>query len=119
MCAGIVLVFQAIYLGADWHWTGARHQAILPLHIFNILNAAIFLEFTQVCACRNYMRPLILGGLTLLFAANAALSILTLNSVPLTITLIIALVGAAALVPWDWRWQEEASQLLRRLRWRR
>jgi hypothetical protein len=29
-CAGIVLVFQVIYLTADWSWIGPRHEAILP-----------------------------------------------------------------------------------------
>jgi PAS domain S-box-containing protein len=104
-CAGIVLVFQAIYLAADWSWTGKRYEAILLLHIFNILSAAIFLKLTHIRAYRDRIPQFVLGGWTLIFATTAALSILTLNRAPLTITLTITMVGVAALVPWDWRWQ--------------
>src|ERR1700736_3166525 len=70
-CTGIVLAFQLIYLAADWSWTGAKHEAILPLHLFNILNAAIFLRLTHIRAYRERMPQFILGGWTLIFATTA------------------------------------------------
>ena len=100
-CAGIVLGFEAIYLAADW--TESRREAILLLHMFNILNAVVFLGLTHLRAYRDRIPQLILVGCTLLFAATAALSILTLNREPLTITVTIMMVGVAALMPWDWR----------------
>src|SRR6202030_209179 len=54
-CTGIVLVFQAIYLAADWSWVRVHDDAILPLHIFNILNAAIFLRLTHIRTYRDHM----------------------------------------------------------------
>jgi PAS domain S-box-containing protein len=103
--ASISLVFQAIYMAADWGSGEARSEAILPLHLFNLLVSAAFLRITYVRALRKWMPQVILGGCTLLFAATAALSILTLNRAPLTCTLMITMVGSAALVPWNWRWQ--------------
>jgi PAS domain S-box-containing protein len=103
--ACIVLMFQAIYLAADWGWSAARHEAILPLHFFNFLTALIFLALTYLRAYQKRMPQVILGGCTLLFAATTALSILSLDCAPLTITVTLTMMGAAALMPWDWRWQ--------------
>src|SRR5271154_5515710 len=64
-CTGIVLVFQAIYLSADWR-IGASHATIMALHLLNILNAAIFLGLTYIRSNRDRMPQFILGGLTLL-----------------------------------------------------
>src|ERR1700722_8935839 len=91
-CAGIVLGFQAIYLATDWSRPESSHEAILLLHIFNILNAVIFLGLTHLRSYRHRIPELILGGCTLLFAATTALSILTLNREPLTITMTIMMV---------------------------
>jgi PAS domain-containing protein len=103
--ASISLVFQSIYLAADWRTSEAHSEAILPLHLFNLLVSAAFLRITYVHALRKWMPQVILSGCTLLFAATAALSILTSNRAPLTCTLMITMVGSAALVPWNWRWQ--------------
>ena len=42
----IVLVFQVVYLAADWLWSGAPHAAILPWHLFNIVISLMFLGIT-------------------------------------------------------------------------
>jgi PAS domain-containing protein len=101
----IVLVFQSIYLAADWGRSEARHEAILPLHILNIIAAVIFFGLMHLRASRGRMPQLVLGGCALLFATTTALAILTLNCAPLTVTLTITMMAAAGLVPWNWRWQ--------------
>jgi len=101
----IVLVFQTIYVLADWRWNDARHAEILPLHVVNILTSLLFLGLTYSRRCREHMAQIILGGCTLLFATTAVLAILTLNDALLTFTVTITMVGAAALLPWNWRWQ--------------
>jgi PAS domain S-box-containing protein len=103
--AVISLICQATYIAVDWRWAEARYEAVVALHVFNLLTAAIFLGLTYVRAFRERMPQFILGGCTLLFAATAALAILTLNGASLTMTVTIAMVGVAALVPWNWRWQ--------------
>jgi len=105
VCAGLVVFFQMLYLAADCRWGGARLGAILPLHIFNILTAIIFLALTHLRVCRDRIYQIILVSSALIFAATAGLSILTLNGIPLTMAVTITMVAAAALVPWDWRWQ--------------
>ena len=100
-----MLIFQAAYLLMDWCWADTASTAILPLHLFNLLIASIFLSLTYLPAFPERMPHCVLGGCTLIFAATAALSILTLNRAPLTLSVTITMVGAAALVPWDWRWQ--------------
>src|ERR1700691_5866047 len=101
----IVLAFQFLYLAVDWKWSNAPTAAILPPHLLNILSPAIFLRLTYLPVFRRRMELFIVVGCAVLFAATAATSIVTANSGPLTFTVIITLVGAAALVPWDWRWQ--------------
>ncbi|MBF6559592.1 MAG: PAS domain S-box protein [Candidatus Binataceae bacterium] len=103
--AVIVLAFQVLYLAADWKWSNAPSAAYLPPHLFSILTAAIFLRLTYLPVFRRRMELFILAGCALLFAATTVASVVTANSAPLTLTVILTLVGAAALVPWDWRWQ--------------
>jgi len=103
--ACIVLMFQAAYLVADQGRSEAHPEAILTLHIFNLLTALIFLGMAHSRAYADRIPRLIFGFCGLLFASTTALSILTGNGAPLTITLIITMMGVAALVPWDWRWQ--------------
>jgi PAS domain S-box-containing protein len=103
--AGIALLFQMIYLAADWSGGAPHGKSIVYLHLFNLLVAAVFLGITYLHAYREWFPQIILGGCTSLFVATAALSVLTLNRSPLTFTLTITMVSAAALVPWNWRWQ--------------
>ena len=101
----IVLAFQFLYLAVDWKWTNASSAAYLPPHLISILSTAIFLRLTYLPVFRRRMELFIVAGCAVLFAATAATSVVTANSAPLTMTVIITLVGAAALVPWNWRWQ--------------
>jgi PAS domain S-box-containing protein len=103
--AGIALLFQMIYLAADWSGGAPRSKAIVYLHLFNLLVALAFLGITYLHAYQEWIPQLIVGGCTSLFVATGALSILTLNRAPLIFTLTITIVSAAALVPWNWRWQ--------------
>jgi two-component system, sensor histidine kinase and response regulator len=103
--AGISLAFQAIYLAANWASAESKSEAIIPLHLFNIVTSLVFLGLTYLPAYRRRLRQFVLGACTLSFATTVAISILTQNGAPLTITLTITMVGAAALVPWDSRWQ--------------
>jgi PAS domain S-box-containing protein len=101
----IVLAFQVVYLAADWQWSGAAHEAILPWHLFNIVISLIFLGITYSPGYQRHMAQVILVSCALLFWSSAALAIIALNSDLLTFTLTITMVGAAAMVPWNWRWQ--------------
>ncbi|MGA2411343.1 MAG: response regulator, partial [Candidatus Binataceae bacterium] len=65
----------------------------------------IFLGVTYVPACRDRLPQFILGGCTMIFAATTALAVITSGRAPLTMTVIVTLVAAGALVPWNWRWQ--------------
>ena len=101
----IVLAFQVVYLAADWLWSGVPHEAILPWHLFNIVISLMFLGITYSPGYQRHMEQMILVSCTLLFWSSAALAIIALNSDLLTFTLTITMVGAAAMVPWNWRWQ--------------
>ncbi|HEX3409433.1 MAG TPA: PAS domain S-box protein, partial [Candidatus Binataceae bacterium] len=103
--AGIVLVFQLLYLGADWSWIDERHAWVLPLHAFNLVTALLFFGLTYLRKARERVEQVIFGGCTLNFAATTALSLLTGNHEALTFALTMTLMGTAALVPWNWRWQ--------------
>lgn len=103
--AGIVLAFQAICLTVEWRSDEAGNAAILPLHFLIIMTALLFLGLTYLRGYQHRMPSAIIGGCSLLFAATAALSILELNDAPLAFTITITMIGAAALVPWNWRWQ--------------
>jgi PAS domain S-box-containing protein len=101
----IVLLFQMFYLAADWRWSAAPHDAILPLHLFNIVVSLVFLGVTYMAAYQPRMAQAILVSCSLLFAGTAALAIVNQNSTLLIFTVTITMMGVAALVPWNWRWQ--------------
>lgn len=97
--AGIVVFSQMLYLMQDWRRSGARLGTILSLHIFNILIALTFVGLTHLRAYHDRLPQLIFTGCMLIFAGTAALSILTLNCAPLTITVVMMMIAAVALVP--------------------
>src|ERR1700722_3499025 len=101
----IVLLFQVSYLAADSQWSAAPHDAVLPLHLFNIAVSLVFLGATYMAAYQHRMAQVILVSCSLLFAGTAALAIVNQNSTLLTFTVTITMIGSAALVPWNWRWQ--------------
>ena len=103
--ACIVLAFQALYMMADLRWGKARSAAISPLHALNFLTSLTFLRLTFLPNYRNRFPQLIVGGCALIFAGTTALSIITTNRAPLTMSVTISLVALAALIPWNWRWQ--------------
>ncbi len=107
--AVIVVVFQLLFLTADLAWHEANRATIASLRLSNVLVALILLRLTQLKAYRNHLPELIVGSCALVFAASAAISIVTMDPAPLMLTVTITIIGAAALVPWDWRWQAALS----------
>ena len=103
--AGIMLFVQILYLTVDWRLAAGFRTAVLPLHLMNVLDAGLFWVVLGTTIGKIRWRPITLLAVLGMFVFTAALAIATGNCEPLVLMMVTALVGAAALMPWDGRWQ--------------
>ena len=96
----VLTVIQILYLASDWRSFDDFRTAVLPLHLLNVLNAASCAMALYSRSGRPHWRQLALITFLNLFVITAALAITTGSAEPLILTVVLAIVGGAALVPW-------------------
>jgi len=103
--AAVLTVIQFLYLAVDWRSLAGLRTAVLPLHLLSVLNAAICAVALSTSVGKPYWRQLALVTFLNLFAIVAALAIIAGSVEQLILTVALAIVGGAALVPWEEPWQ--------------
>ncbi len=103
--AAILAVIQILYLAADWRALAGFRNAIFPLHLMSIANAGICAVALRTRVGRPHWRQFALIGFFNLFAITGMLAITTGSAEPVFLTVSIAIVSGAALVPWGKPWQ--------------
>ncbi|MGH7907676.1 MAG: PAS domain-containing protein, partial [Candidatus Binataceae bacterium] len=83
----------------------------LPFELFNIAAAAICLALTWTLWFRHHWRITAFLLCSILVVSGAWISLITGKSEPLLMMVILLLVGAGSLIPWDQRWQAALSLL--------
>jgi hypothetical protein len=98
-------LIQILDLAVDWRSLAGFRTAALPLHLLGILNAGFCAVALRTTIGKPLWRQLALVTFLNLFVIMAALAITMGTAEPLILTVAFAMLGGAALVPWEESWQ--------------
>jgi PAS domain S-box-containing protein len=99
--AGLMLVFEL----ADLFLIRPAHPRNLAPHLVNVVAPALFLCATGTSWFERHWRALSIALCVTVLASTTAISQIAGTAEPLFLTIVLVIVAAAALVPWDHRWQ--------------
>ena len=105
----IMMVYWSLYLWADWRMLAGFHTLVLPLHLFIFVNAAVFWAAADARIGTTTRSVIFLGTCVGALMATLGLAIATGAGDFLVLTLVLALTGSGAVVPWGGRWQAVLS----------
>jgi len=103
--AAVLTLIQVLYLAVDWRSLAGLRSMVLPLHLLSVLNAVMCAVALHSRSGRAHWRQLSLATFINLFVITAALAITADSAEALILTVALAMVGGAALVPWEEPWQ--------------
>ena len=103
--AAVLTLIQILDLAVDWRSLAGFRTAALPLHLLGILNAGFCAVALRTTIGKPLWRQLALVTFLNLFVIMAALAITMGTAEPLILTVAFAMLGGAALVPWEESWQ--------------
>jgi signal transduction histidine kinase/CheY-like chemotaxis protein/HPt (histidine-containing phosphotransfer) domain-containing protein len=101
----LIVLFQTAYLFLDMRLPVGVSMATLPLHLTNIATGAIGFFMAMTPFGRRHWRMLTLWAVTVVLFSTTALSVISGRNEPFYLSVILMVTGAAALLPWESRWQ--------------
>ncbi len=101
----LIVLFQTAYLFLDLNLPPGISLATLPLHLTNIATGAIGFFIALTPMGRRHWRMLTLWGVTVVLLSSTALSVISGRNEPFYLSVVLMVAGAAALLPWESRWQ--------------
>ena len=101
----LIVLFQTAYLFLDLNLPAGLSIATLPLHLTNIATGAIGFFMALTPLGRRHWRVLTLWAVTVVLFSTTALSVISGRNEPFYLSVVLMVTGAAALLPWESRWQ--------------
>jgi signal transduction histidine kinase/DNA-binding response OmpR family regulator len=101
----LVALFQTAYMLLDLNLSPALFRAALPLHLAIVVTAAIGFVATLSSTGRRHWRALAFWMITVVLFSTTALSVVSGRPEPFYLAVVLMVTGAAALLPWESRWQ--------------
>jgi signal transduction histidine kinase/CheY-like chemotaxis protein len=101
----LIVLFQTAYLFLDMRLPVGVSVATLPLHLTNIATGAIGFFMALTPMGRKHWRVLTLWAVTVVLFSTTALSVIAARNEPFYLSVVLMVTGAAALLPWESRWQ--------------
>jgi signal transduction histidine kinase/CheY-like chemotaxis protein len=107
--AVLIVLFQAAYLFLDMALPAGVSMATLPLHLVNIATGAIGFFMALTPMGRRHWRAMTLWAVTVVLFSSTALSVISGRNEPFYLQVVLMVTGAAALLPWESRWQSSLN----------
>ncbi len=101
----LIVLFQTAYLFLDLNLPPGVNVATLPLHLANIATGVIGFFMVLTPMGRRHWRALTLWAVTVILFSTTALSVISGRNEPFYLSVVLMVTGAAALLPWESRWQ--------------
>jgi two-component system, sensor histidine kinase and response regulator len=101
----LIVLFQTAYLFLDMNLPAGVSLATLPLHLVNIATGVIGFFMALTPMGRRHWRVLTLWAVTVVLFSSTALSVISGRNEPFYLAVVLMVTGAAALLPWESRWQ--------------
>ena len=103
--AVLIVLFQTAYLFLDLNLPPGVGRATIPLHLANIATGIIGFFIALTPMGRRHWRALTLWAATVVLFSTTALSVISGRNEPFYLSVVLMVTGAAALLPWESRWQ--------------
>jgi len=101
----LIVLFQTAYLFLDLHLPPGIGRATIPLHLTNIATGVIGFFMALTPMGRRHWRMLTLWAVSAVLLSSTALSLMSGRNEPFYLSVVLMVTGAAALLPWESRWQ--------------
>jgi PAS domain S-box-containing protein len=109
--AALLVAFEAIYFIVDSYAAAPLTPATITLNAGAMAITALVLAFTMTSWFERNWRLVCFANLLAIYSLTLALRLLTGDSEPLFITVLLTLIGAGALLRWSARWQAGLSAI--------
>jgi PAS domain S-box-containing protein len=103
--AALVVFFQLIYAAEHRYASASTFDATLSLHLTNIAIGLVFLLSSFTSAMLRYWRQLALFVCIALLVSTTEICRESTRVETLFVSVMVIVVGAGTLAPWDWGWQ--------------
>ena len=108
--AALLIIFSnLIYAAQHRYVSGPAFDVTQSLILACIAVGGVFLLLTFTAAIPRYWREITVLVCAALMATNAAIGAETMRAEPLFMSVLVIVVAAGMLAPWDWRWQAAIS----------
>jgi PAS domain S-box-containing protein len=107
--AMLVVFFELIYAAEHHYHSASTFDATLRLHLANIAIGALFFLSSFTAAMPRYWRQLALSVCTTLLVSTTAICTTSTRVEALFVSVLVIVVGAGTMAPWDWGWQAAIS----------
>ncbi len=105
----LVVFFQLIYAAEHHYASASTFDATLRLHLANIAIGVVFFLSSFTSAMPRYWRQLALSVCTALLVSTTAICTTSTRVEALFVSVLVIVVGAGTMAPWDWGWQAAIS----------
>jgi len=102
----LIALFELGCIGLSLHLLGQSDWSrILPLEVFNGVAGFVVLSIMWTLWFERHWRAGAFGFCSVVLVSATVLSFATARTEPLFISVLLLLIGAGSLIPWDTRWQ--------------
>ena len=106
----LLIVFSNLVYAVGHRYTsGSTFDATESLILANVGVGVVFFLLTFTAAIPRYWREIVIFVCTTLLVSNTAIGAESMRVEPLFVSVLVVVVGAGTLAPWDWRWQAAIS----------
>ena len=105
----LVVFFELIYAAEHYYHSASTFDATLRLHLVNIAIGVLFFLSSFTAAMPRYWRQLALSVCIALLVSTTAICTTSTRVEALFVSVLVIVVGAGTMAPWDWGWQAAIS----------
>ncbi|MFZ0680619.1 PAS domain S-box protein [Candidatus Binatus sp.] len=105
----LVIFFELIYAAEHYYASASTFDATLRLHLVNIAIGVLFFLSSFSLAMPRYWRQLALSVCTALLVSTTVICTTSMRVEALFVSVLVIVVGAGTMAPWDWGWQAAIS----------
>lgn len=105
----LTVLFNLGYAAEHRYTSGSTFDATQSLILANAAVGGVFFLLTFTAVMPRYWREIVVCVCTALMVTNTVICADSMRVEPLFVSVLIIVIGAGTLAPWDWRWQAAIS----------
>src|ERR1035437_6235730 len=105
----LIVFFNLVYVAEHRYTSGSTFDATQSLIFAMIAVGVVFFLLTFTAAMPRYWREIVIFVCTALIVTNVVICAESTRVEPLFVSVLVIVVAAGTLAPWNWRWQAAIS----------